>query len=85
MRMMALAISAALLAASSSMSGAQTPAQSGPQNPPVKTENGNNSSAPVKGANSYTQSEAQSRWTRFNETAPPCTAEQINDDRRRYS
>lgn len=40
---------------------AQTPAQSGPQNPAVKTDNGNNSDMPVKGANSYTQSEAKSR------------------------
>ncbi|MBV9991971.1 MAG: hypothetical protein JOZ72_11855 [Alphaproteobacteria bacterium] len=61
MRMMALAISAALLAASTTLAGAQTPAQSGPQNPAVKTDSGNNSDAPVKGANSYTQSEAQSR------------------------
>lgn len=61
MRMMALAISAALLAASTSIAGAETPAQSGPQNPAVKTDSGNNSDAPVKGANSYTQSEAKSR------------------------
>jgi hypothetical protein len=39
---------------------AQTPAQSGPQNPPVKTEEGNNSNMPVKGANSFTMSEARS-------------------------
>jgi len=40
---------------------AQTPAQSGPQNPAVKTDKGNNSDMPVKGANSFTQSEAKSR------------------------
>jgi hypothetical protein len=43
---------------------AQTPAQDGPQNPAVKTDNGNNSDMPVKGANSYTQSEAKSRIER---------------------
>lgn len=36
------------------------PAQSGPQNPAVKTEQGNNSNMPVKGANSFTMSEARS-------------------------
>jgi hypothetical protein len=39
---------------------AQAPAQSGPQNPAVKTEGGNNSNMPVKGANSFTMSEARS-------------------------
>lgn len=37
---------------------AQTPAQQGPQNPAVKSMNENNSSAPVAGANSFTQGEA---------------------------
>ncbi|MES2253830.1 MAG: hypothetical protein V4559_02170 [Pseudomonadota bacterium] len=37
---------------------AQTPAQQGPQNPAIKSMNENNSSAPVAGANSFTQSEA---------------------------
>jgi len=37
---------------------AQTPAQEGPQNPAVKSMNENNSSAPVAGANSFTQGEA---------------------------
>ena len=60
MRIMALAISAALLAASTSIAYAE-PAQPGPQNPAIKTDSGNNSDAPVKGANSYTQSEAKSR------------------------
>ena len=40
---------------------AQTPAQSGPQNPAVKTNESNNSAMPVKGANSFTESEAKSR------------------------
>lgn len=43
---------------------AQTPAQNGPQNPAVKTNDSNNSDMPVKGANSYTQSEAKSRIER---------------------
>jgi len=42
---------------------AQTPAQSGPQNPAIKTEHGNNSNMPVKGANSFTMSEARSHIT----------------------
>lgn len=40
---------------------AQMPAQSGPQNPAVKTDNGNNTDMPVKGANSFTAAEAKSR------------------------
>ena len=35
-----------------------TPAQSGPQNPAVKSMHDNNSSAPVAGANSFTKGEA---------------------------
>lgn len=58
MRIMALAISAALFAASTAIAD---PAQSGPQNPAINTDSGNNSDAPVKGANSYTESEAKSR------------------------
>jgi hypothetical protein len=34
------------------------PAQSGPQNPAVKSTNENNASAPVAGANSFTKGEA---------------------------
>jgi hypothetical protein len=60
MRIMALAISAALFAASAATAGPE-PAQSAPQNPAIKTTSGNNSDAPVKGANSYTMSEAKSR------------------------
>jgi hypothetical protein len=61
MRKMALAISTALFALSATAVCAQMPAQSGPQNPAIKTQDGNNSDAPVKGANSYTASEAKSR------------------------
>lgn len=43
---------------------AQTPAQSGPQNPAIKTDDSNNSGMPVRGANSFTQSEAKSRLER---------------------
>lgn len=39
---------------------AQTPAQSGPQNPAIKSDSGNNSDMPVKGANSFTMGEARS-------------------------
>jgi len=35
-------------------------AQTGPQNQAIKSEDSNNSSMPVKGANSFTQSEAKS-------------------------
>jgi hypothetical protein len=50
---------AACLAASGGL--AQTPAQSGPQNSAVRTDDSNTSNMPVKGANSYTESEARSR------------------------
>jgi hypothetical protein len=43
---------------------AQTPAQSGPQNPAVKTDAGNNANMPVRGANSYTMAEARSHIMR---------------------
>lgn len=39
---------------------AQAPAQSGPQNPAMKSAETNNSNMPVKGANSFTMSEARS-------------------------
>jgi hypothetical protein len=37
------------------------PAAEGPQNPAVRTGEGNNASAPVAGANSFTEGEAKSR------------------------
>ncbi len=40
---------------------AQEPAQSGPQNPAVKSPSDNNAMAPVAGANSFTRGEAISR------------------------
>ncbi|MBV8800512.1 MAG: PepSY domain-containing protein [Alphaproteobacteria bacterium] len=39
---------------------AQGPSQSGPQNPAMKSQDANNSGMPVKGANSFTMSEARS-------------------------
>ena len=61
MRKVALAASLFVLATSVTFASAQTAAQSGPQNPAVKTDTMNNSDTPVKGANSFTMSEAQSR------------------------
>jgi hypothetical protein len=61
MRKAALAATALTLALSATAAFAQAPAQSGPQNPAVKTDSGNNSNMPVKGANSFTMSEAKSR------------------------
>lgn len=55
------ALLATMLACTTSIALAQAPAQSGPQNPAVKTDSGNNSDMPVKGANSFTESEAKSR------------------------
>ena len=40
---------------------ATTPAAKGPQNPAVRTEEGNNAARPVAGANSFTEGEAKSR------------------------
>jgi len=40
---------------------AQTTSQNGPQNPAVKGVHENNSSTPVQGANSFTESEARSQ------------------------
>jgi len=37
------------------------PAQSGPNNPAVKTTEGNNANAPVAGANSFTEGQAKGR------------------------
>jgi cell envelope opacity-associated protein A len=63
MRAAVLAASTAVITFTLSFASAQTPAQSGPQNPAVKTEAGNNSDMPVKGSNSFTESEARSRVT----------------------
>jgi hypothetical protein len=60
MRLLTATAIAAVLA--TSIAYAQdTPAQSGPQNPAIKSTEQNNSSAPVAGANSFTMSEAKSK------------------------
>jgi hypothetical protein len=62
MRKAALIATSLTLAFGATAAFAQSPpAQSGPQNPAVKTESGNNANMPVKGANSFTMSEAKSR------------------------
>lgn len=61
MRKMALAAFAAMFSFGLTAASAQEPAQSGPQNPAMQTQSGNNSAMPVKGANSFTSSEAKSR------------------------
>lgn len=61
MRKLALVASAASLVLTATLALAQTPAQPGPQNPAMQTQPGNNSDMPVKGANSFTASEAKSR------------------------
>ena len=54
-----IVLTAAALSLVTSVAFAQgTPAQSGPQNPAVKSMHDNNSTAPVAGANSFTRSEA---------------------------
>jgi len=61
-QMRAFAVMAAAITFVASASIAQDmPAQSGPQNPAVKSTTQNNSSAPVAGANSFTMSEARSQ------------------------
>jgi len=49
----------AFVPAAFAQDSAQGPAQTGPQNPAVKGVHDNNSSTPVKGANSFTRMEAQ--------------------------
>jgi len=61
MRKAALVATTLFLAFSAASANAQMPAQNGPQNPAVHTDNSNTSSTPVKGANSFTMSEAKSR------------------------
>jgi len=60
MRLFAVTAAAATLFASVAFAQ-DTPAQSGPQNPAVKSTDQNNSSAPVAGANSFTMSQARSQ------------------------
>ena len=54
MRHIVLTAAALSLVASVAYAQQQTPAQSGPQNPAVKSMHENNSSTPVAGANSFT-------------------------------
>ena len=56
---MVAAFATSLLATTASAQDA--PAQSGPQNPAVKSMDQNNSSMPVAGANSFTMAQAKSR------------------------
>ena len=56
-----LSAAAATLLLVSSIALAQAPAQSGPNNNAVNTTGQNNSSAPVAGSNSFTESQAKSR------------------------
>jgi negative regulator of sigma E activity len=56
MRHIVLSIAAITLITSAA--SAQAPAQQGPQNPAVKSMDQNNSSAPVAGANSFTETQA---------------------------
>jgi hypothetical protein len=54
-------VAAGLLATATFATAQDMPAQSGPQNPAVKSTDQNNASAPVAGANSFTMSEAKSQ------------------------
>jgi|SRR5580692_3387972 hypothetical protein len=59
MRSLILTAAAASFLASAAFAQ-DMPAQSGPSNPAVKSEDANNSSTPVAGANSFTKAEAKS-------------------------
>ena len=65
----ALVATTLALALNGASAFAQTPAQSGPQNPAMKSEDTNNSNMPVKGANSFTMAEARSHITAKGYTA----------------
>lgn len=60
----ALVATTLALALTGASAFAQGEAQSGPQNPAVKTDEGNNTNMPVRGANSYTMAEARSHIMR---------------------
>jgi hypothetical protein len=60
MRLLVIA-SIACLTSATAFAPNTTPAQQGPQNSAVKSMDANTSSAPVKGANSFTHAEAVSR------------------------
>jgi len=61
MRIILIAAASALASSIAMAQDQSQPAQSGPQNPAVQTQSGNNASAPVSGANSFTRGEAMSR------------------------
>jgi opacity protein-like surface antigen len=61
MRFFVVTAAAVALAAASAAYAQDVPAQSGPQNPAVKSTDQNNSTAPVAGANSFTMGEAKSQ------------------------
>jgi hypothetical protein len=58
---MRLLLSTVIAVGLTTAASAQTDSQNGPQNPAVKGIHENNSSAPVQGANSFTESEARSQ------------------------
>lgn len=60
MRVFAPLIAATLLTTSAAFAQS-APAQSGPQNPAMKSTDQNNASQPVSGANSFTKGQARSR------------------------
>lgn len=59
--MRSLSAALASLALAALAAHAQDAAQNGPQNPAIKSPEANNASAPVKGANSFTRSQAKAR------------------------
>jgi hypothetical protein len=59
MRILIMAAALALAGSSAFAQDSAGNAQTGPQNPAVKDMHQNNSGTPVKGANSFTRSEAQ--------------------------
>lgn len=60
-RMLAALVATALLAAGTADAQSNPPAKPGPSNNAVNSSDRNNSSAPVAGRNSFTESQAKSR------------------------
>src|ERR1043166_8263879 len=61
MRKLVIITAAFGLAAATAFAQNAQPAQQGPQNAPIKDMNVNNASAPVMGANSFTEDQAKKR------------------------
>ena len=61
MRLIAIAAATALVITPALAANSSPPAQPGPQNPAIHTNNINNSNMPVAGANSFTEGEAMDR------------------------